>query len=199
MNLTIEKLSKKHLKIMSAFSCVESNEKLFTYDSKTRRRIKRHSKEMEDFLKQESLDEQAKGLNSTHLFIDEDTDKLVAYLSLCNDSIRLEIKERDELHLTYATVPAIKIARLAVDSQFQGLGLGKTLIEFAAYMSEKMRQISGIVFLTLDCYAHRISFYKSIGFTKNTFQPINIEYDSPISMRLAIDTYLEKINLEIGD
>ncbi len=154
---------------------------------------------MEDFLKNESLDEQSKGLNSTRLFIDTDTGKVIAYLSLCNDSIRLEIEERDELNLTYTTVPAIKIARLAVDSQYQGQGIGKMLIKFAAYMGDKIRQMSGLVFLTLDCYEHRVAFYESVGFVRNIIQPIELKYDSPISMRLAIDTYFEKINAEIED
>lgn len=199
MNFIIEKLSEKHLQMLGAFSCIESEKILSKYDSKTRRRIKKHSKEMEDFLKNESLDEQSKGLNSTRLFIDTDTGKVIAYLSLCNDSIRLEIEERDELNLTYTTVPAIKIARLAVDSQYQGQGIGKMLIKFAAYMGDKIRQMSGLVFLTLDCYEHRVAFYESVGFVRNIIQPIELKYDSPISMRLAIDTYFEKINAEIED
>ena len=55
-----------------------------------------------------------------------------------------------------------EIARLAVDSEYQG-------------------------------------FYESIGFIRNIIQPIELEYDSPISMRLAIGTYLAKINMEIED
>lgn len=199
MNFIIEKLSEKHLQMLGAFSCIESEKILSKYDSKTRRRIKKHSKEMEDFLKNESLDEQSKVLNSTRLFIDTDTGKVIAYLSLCNDSIRLEIEERDELNLTYTTVPAIKIARLAVDSQYQGQGIGKMLIKFAAYMGDKIHQMSGLIFLTLDCYEHRVAFYESVGFVRNIIQPIELKYDSPISMRLAIDTYFEKINAEIED
>lgn len=75
---------------------------------------------------------------------------MIAYLSLCNDSIRLEIEERDELNLTYTTVPAIKIARLAVDSQYQGQGIGKMLIKFAAYMGDKIRQMEAVkIFVSL--------------------------------------------------
>ncbi len=78
--------------MVDAFCCTESFDELRNYNSKERRRIVKHSKEMEDFLKLEALDEQEKGLNTTHLFIDESNDKIVAYLSLCNDSIRLELK-----------------------------------------------------------------------------------------------------------
>ena len=40
--------------------------------------------------------------------------KLVAYLALCNDAIRLELEEWDDMELPYTTVPAVKVARLAV-------------------------------------------------------------------------------------
>lgn len=191
MSITIEKLNERHLHMVSAFSCIEREEDLQEFNSKERRRIKRHSKDMEDFLKNESLEDQEKGLSTTHLFIDED--KIVAYISLCNDSIGLELEERDEMGLNYLTVPAVKIARLAVDSNYQGHGLGKMLIQFAAYMSNSIRKWSGIVFITLDCYEHRVSFYEGIGFVRNLKQPIKLPYDSPISMRLGLDRYLESI------
>ena len=183
--------------MVDAFCCTESFDELRNYNSKERRRIVKHSKEMEDFLKLEALDEQEKGLNTTHLFIDESNDKRVAYLSLCNDSIRLEFEERYNMSLSYATVPAVKIARLAVSNDYKHQGIGKYLIQFSAYMGRKIREISGLTFITLDCYEHRISFYESIGFVRNQIQPIVLPYDSPISMRLNLDTYLERINEEL--
>ena len=47
--------------MVDAFFCTESKDELLQYDSKTRRRIKKHSKEMEDFLKNDALEEQEKG------------------------------------------------------------------------------------------------------------------------------------------
>lgn len=194
MNLIIEKISEKHLPMVDAFSCVESKDSLSCYNSKERRRIIKHSKEMDDFLKNESLSDQEKGLSTTHLFIDDEEKKIIGYVSLCNDSIRLEFEERDQLNFTYTTVPAIKIARLAVSNMHQKMGIGTHIIMFSAYMGEKIRLISGVTFLTLDCYEHRLSFYKSIGFVENIIQPIVLPYDSPISMRLCLDEYLEKFN-----
>ncbi len=101
------------------------------------------------------------------------------------------------MSLSYATVPAVKIARLAVSNDYKHQGIGKYLIQFSAYMGRKIREISGLTFITLDCYEHRISFYESIGFVRNQIQPIVLPYDSPISMRLNLDTYLERINEEL--
>ena len=92
---------------------------------------------MEDFLKKEALEEQEKGLNTTHLFIDRETEKIAAYVSLCNDSIGLELEERDSMNMSYTTVPAVKIARLAVSVDYQELGIGKSFIQFSAYMCRK--------------------------------------------------------------
>lgn len=179
--------------MVDAFFCTESTEELKRYNAKERRRILKHSKEMEDFIKKEALEEQEKGLNTTHLFIDRDTEKVAAYLSLCNDSIRLEIDEKDDMDLAYSTVPAVKIARLAVSNEYKHQGLGKILIQFAAYLGEKIREMSGITFITLDCYSHRVSFYEAVGFVQNQIQPIELPYDSPVSMRLGLDAYLEQI------
>ena len=118
------------------------------------------------------------------------------YVSLCNDSIGLELEERDNLGLSYTTVPAIKIARLAVAVDYQGMGIGKSLIQFSAYMGKKIMEMSGLAFLTLDCYEHRVSFYESVGFVKNLVQPIRLPYDTPISMRIVLEEYLEGKELE---
>jgi len=198
MNLIIRKFSEEHLPLVDAFFCTETPIMLLEYNAKTRKRILKHSNEMEIFLKDEAYEEQEKGLNTTHLFIDTDANKIAAYISLCNDSIGLELEERNDMGLAYTTVPAIKIARLAVASDYQGNGIGKLLIQFSAYMGRKIKEMSGLAFITLDCYEHRVSFYESIGFVKNLIQPIVLPYDAPISMRLGLEEYFEKAESEIG-
>lgn len=193
MDLIIRKLEEKHLPMVDAFSCMEMPEMLGAYNAKMRRRILKHSKEMEDFLRDEAFEEQEKGLNTTHLFIDRNAGKIVAYVSLCNDSIGLELEEQEDMNLTYATVPALKIARLAVANEYWGMGIGKSLIQFSAYMAKRIKEMSGIAFLTLDCYEHRVSFYESVGFVRNMIQPIVLPYDTPISMRIGLEEYLERI------
>lgn len=182
--------------MVDAFSCMETSKRLEAYNAKKRRRILKHSKEMEEFLKKEAFEEQEKGLNTTHLFIDREAGKIVAYVSLCNDSIGLELEEKENMGLTYTTVPALKIARLAVASEYWGMGIGKSLIQFSAYIGKRIKEMSGMAFLTLDCYEHRVSFYESVGFVKNMVQPIVLPYDTPISMRIGLEEYLERIGEE---
>jgi ribosomal protein S18 acetylase RimI-like enzyme len=91
----------------------------------------------------------------------------------------------------------MKIARLAVDNGYKRMGFGKMLIQFSSYIAQKIQSQSGLVFITLDCYAHRLSFYESIGFEKNAIQPVQRDYDSPISMRILLDKYLESVEDEL--
>ena len=96
------------------------------------------------------------------------------------------------MSIAYATVPAVKVARLAVDVRKRGTGLGNYALQFAVYIAQTIRNYSGAVFLTLDCYEHRVSYYENFGFQRNLYQPVVLDYDSPVSMRLWIDEYLSK-------
>ncbi len=191
--MAFERLSERHLPLVDAFHCVENAEVLSRFNAKERRRVKNHSEEMELFLKNEAYSEQELGMNTTFVYLDDSGENILAYVSLCNDAIGLELQEREDAGVTYSSVPALKIARLAVDAGQTGHGLGKLLIEFSAYQAQLIREHSGLFFLTLDCYAHRVSFYESVGFVKNLIQPVVLPYDSPISMRISLNTYLEHI------
>lgn len=191
--MLFERLSERHLPLVGAFRCVESDEYLSKYNARERRRIKKHSKEMEMFLKEEAYAEQEIGMNTTYVYIDDNSERILAYVSLCNDAINLEFAEREDAGITYGSAPSLKIARLAVDTSMMRHGIGKLLIEFSAYQAQLIREHSGIFFLTLDCYEHRVSFYESAGFVRNLIQPVVLPYDSPVSMRIGLDAYLERI------
>ena len=123
--MIIEKLQEAHKQLIKNFSCVEDNSSLASINSKLIRRVRLHSKEMDNFLLNEALSEQSLGNNTTHLLLDDTHSKILAYVSLCADAIPLELQERQNEGLHYFTAPALKIIRLAVDSHFHGQGLGK--------------------------------------------------------------------------
>lgn len=191
MSFYITKLTSEHTERLQAFSCTETKEELAHYKSDERRRIIRHSKEMEDFLKEEALFEQDRYLNVTYLVMDDEIP--IAYISLCNDSVRLEFDERDAMGYSYSVIPAVKIARLAVSNAYKNRGIGKILIAFAAYQCLEIRKNSGVALLTLDCYSHRVSYYEHLGFAINQIQTSTAAYDAPISMRIHLETFLERI------
>ena len=180
-------LNEEDRSLIRNFSCVEADCDLQHIDSKARRRIKKRSREMDQFLKEEAIDEQTKNLNTTHLFLDANSGELVGFVSLCSDSIPLQLSERAAYHIKYQNVPAIKIARLATCQKYQHQGIAQYLISYAVYRALKMRDHCGVKFLTLDCYKHRVGFYEKQGFERNLTQSTEASYDAPISMRLHID------------
>lgn len=85
--MIIQKLAERHSEIVRAFSCVETADAVANLNSKQRRRVLLHSREIDDFLHNEALSEQELGTSTTHLLIDDEAGKLVAYISLCADAI----------------------------------------------------------------------------------------------------------------
>lgn len=199
MDLDFEILNENHSVLLKHFSCVEDNENLknLGFNKNERKKIKKHSQSMNDFLVNEALYEQNKHLNTTHLLVDKNRNELVGFVSLCNDCIPLEIDEKAGYDFTYGTIPALKIARLAVDNKYQHQNYAMKLFQYVIYQAITIRKSSGVAFITLDCYSHRISFYENkFGFIKNVIQNESKADDPPTSMRLYINGYLEKFAIE---
>jgi len=188
----IQKLEEEHTVFYTPiFDCYDPNE-FPNYDRRLRKRIKELSENMNYFIRYEALDEQNLGLNTTFLLFYEE--RMAGYISLCSDSIKLAEEEMREKDLPYATVPAIKIARLSIDHRFQRRGFGKRLIDFAATRAFIVRnEYCGVKFLTLDCYKHRLSYYKKFGFQQNS----NQENGDLFNLWLNVDEYLEKLDPSI--
>lgn len=188
MDTHFERLSSAHLKILREFNCETDLSQL---NSKTKRKVKKHDKELSDFLIKEALTEQEKMLNTTHLLINENNE-LVGFVSLCNDSLNLATDSRNKYETIYCSVPAVKIARLGVSSKYQNMGFGKLLLQYALFKALDISEISGAAFITLDCYEHRKSFYIHNGFNLTDVQPPKREFDTPISMYRHIITWLSE-------
>lgn len=193
--IKIARLSEEHNDILAIFDCVNKDERLIgKFKSKKRKKFLAYSENINNFLKSEALEEQKQALNTTFLlFMEED---LIGFISLCNDSIRLALEEKEEDKVPYTNIPALKIARLAIDKNHQYNGWGDFMINFAVSIAIKIREVSGIKFLTVDCYEHRLSYYvDKLGFKINVNQAPNRQPDNPWSLRLNIEEYLNKIDI----
>lgn len=193
IKLSIETLSEDNLHVVNDFSCIEPDDNFNHYNSKHRKKIRNKSLNIDLFLKNEALREQKNQMNKTHLFMDRDSHKLVGFVSICNDNIPLGESEKAGYESLYANVPALKIARLAVDKRYHKQGIGKIMIEYVALLIHGMRKYTGIKFITLDCFQHRIGYYKRFGFCENEIQKNQSSPDHPISMHLEVDKLLEEI------
>ncbi|MNP60743.1 hypothetical protein D3C76_1558520 [compost metagenome] len=72
------------------------------------------------------------------------------------------------------------------------------MINYAVHIAMEMRQqMCGVKFITLDCFPHRLSYYKDcIGFVENQEIQHGIQHVNMISLRLNIDEYLDDMSSE---
>jgi GNAT superfamily N-acetyltransferase len=61
-------------------------------------------------------------------------------------------------------LPALRLARLAVDCRVQGAGLGGALVLFAQQVAEVMRASVGCAALIVDALPAAVTYYERLGF-----------------------------------
>jgi GNAT superfamily N-acetyltransferase len=113
---------------------------------------------------------QAQRVASTYLAFFEE--QLVGYITLLADAVVLETKERKRLALSsqdHPSVPALKVARLAVRQSFRAThaGVGTALLQIAHALALDVANRVGCRLLTLDTYPAALPFYEKLGFVVN--------------------------------
>lgn len=118
-------------------------------------------------------------ISKTFLLIHKETKELLAYMTLSADSIKLTNEEK-EVHdigkVPYASIPAVKIGKLAVNKEVSEIakrkGYGSFLLEMARAYAYQMNEL-GVAcrFLTVDADieydANTPEFYLKNGFVEN--------------------------------
>lgn len=61
-------------------------------------------------------------------------------------------------------MPVLRIARLAVDKRFQGLGLGKKLLGLSFKLALTMKADYGCIGIVVDAKVESVEFYQKLGF-----------------------------------
>ncbi len=137
-----------------------------------------HIQEYNDFL---NIADKFYDLNisRTFLLIHKETDELIAYMTLSADSIKLTSEEK-EVHdiakVPYASIPALKIGKLAVNKELskncRRKGYGSFLLEIARAFAYEMNNL-GVAcrFITVDADIeydpNTPDFYRKNGFVDN--------------------------------
>lgn len=123
---------------------------------------------LKTFLIKKAVGFHNKNLAKTYVITQEANNKVLAYITLTNSEIALEDKDKPQdwkKAKTYHYFPAIKIARLAVDSSIRGSGLGKALLNYTIILAkDRIMPYVGCCYLVVDSKKNAISFYESTGF-----------------------------------
>lgn len=154
---------------------------------------KRHDKEsfdcdnnvLNDYLKKYALQNQERYCISTTYVVTNKT-KVIAYITLTLGTIkRTDLKEK----YPYEELPVLLIARLAVDKNFQGQGLGKKLLKIAFKQALELTKNTGCIGVVVDAKEEAVDFYKKFGFEK-----INALFSDRLKMFLPIRIIKKAIN-----
>jgi GNAT superfamily N-acetyltransferase len=133
--------------------------------------------EYNDYLFEDALRSQNDHVALTWLLRERNTGVIAAYMSLIADAIKLSVSEKELHNLDYPfkTLPAMKIAKLAVSQavQKQYKGLGSYMISKASALVRTCnRQLFAARFLTVDADIEHnkgvLAFYEKNGFLSNT-------------------------------
>jgi len=132
--------------------------------------------EYNDYLTKEALRSQNDHIALTWLLREKSSKGIAAYMSLIADAIKLSVneKQRHNLNYPFKTVPAMKIAKLAVSETYQKRykGLGSFMIATAVTLARICNEtLFACRFITLDADVEHnesvLGFYQKNGFSVN--------------------------------
>lgn len=104
------------------------------------------------FLKKYAAQNQRIGQSTTHVLVNtERREEILGFITLCSSALSIEdLNPSDLRRLPRYPIPAIKIARLAVSSRFQGNKVGSALLGHAVRSALKVREDIGVRALIVD-------------------------------------------------
>lgn len=106
-----------------------------------------------------AMDEAKAGLSRTHMFIDEEKNKLAGYISLRASALFYE----DEGKIR--AKPAVEISELAVDENYERKGVGTEMFSYAVFTADNLRDcVMGVSHIILCADPMAVEFYKKLGF-----------------------------------
>jgi GNAT superfamily N-acetyltransferase len=121
------------------------------------------------FLKKAALKFSSSNIAKTYVAVEKDEadpKSIRSYISVLLSEIKKEYAATEDCpEANRYNFPAVKIARLATDRNFEGFGLGSTLIAFVAgLVRAHVMPHAGCRFLILDANRAKIEFYQKRGF-----------------------------------
>lgn len=109
---------------------------------------------------------------------DDELQKIAGYYTLSNTAI-YQIDDTEILKKQHPTaqIGCILIGRLAVDKNYQGMGLGSDLLIHALHTVKAISEMTGVAFVVVDAKDGQAKqFYEKYGFKSLTGNPMRLCY-----------------------
>lgn len=142
---------------------------------------------LNEFLSRYSFKNDILGIGKTFVAFNKNED-VIGYFTLAAAQVLFEdIPDNYRAKLPRYSIPALRIARLAVGKNLQGKGIGKWLLTQAFIKIIHVAEITGLYFIIVDAKETSKSFYEHYGFIKFN--------DKELSYFLTVDTVRKAMEL----
>lgn len=121
-------------------------------------------------------------------YVAVDGGRIYGFVTVASRHVDIEdLPERIRKKLPRYPVPALELARLAIDKSTQSMGLGAQLLRFVLKLAVRMADEVGCAGVAVDAKPGAVEFYAKFGFTP--FDPLEGQSDArprPTAMWLSI-------------
>lgn len=160
-------------KLIEGFSCLFSE-----YSSDE---LRKDHERIDFFIKEEATAHHLNQFVRTYLLLNEHEDKVIGFFSLYNDEIQFSNNKRKSLTLRGFTLylpdinvyPSIRLHQFAINSDFQGKSYkgnrySDYLMGHVLATVKEVADLSGCMFIGLECTVNATKFYESYNFIELT-------------------------------
>jgi predicted N-acetyltransferase YhbS len=138
--------------------------------------------DLDDWLRRKAG--QQERANNTRTFLAVDASKVIGYYATTAYPLGLEAAEMYGAGQRAYPIPAVLLARLAVDAEFQGCGIGsKLLLHALSQIAEASRHVGFEVVVVHSIDRDAVTFYPQRGFTR--FQDHDLHLFMPVKNLLV--------------
>lgn len=131
--------------------------------------------DLNDFIQRYALQQQKRHQNKTYVACTADK-QVIGFYSLHVGSLAFaELPSEVQKRLARYPVPAVYIGRFAVDSRYQGKGLGKYLFAHALHRVCDISALAGVAVVVVEAKDNKAaSFYASMDFRSLPDHPLKL-------------------------
>ena len=145
-------------------------------------------KDLNDFLSRYAVKNDTLGIGRTFVALTQDN-QIAGYFTLATAQVTFqEIPAEYKINLPKYPIPALRIARLAVNKDFKQKGIGKWLLSQAFIKTVQVADVTGLYLIIVDAKETSRTFYEHYGFQKL--------HNEDLTYFILVDTVKKAMNEE---